>query len=325
MSDLKNEVEALLFSSGKAMSEVELATLTNNQKKNIIKAISELVDNYKNRDSALMVVSEGESWKLIVREKYMNLVVKIISDTELSKSVLETLSVIAWKSPVLQSEVIKIRTNKAYDHIKELVDRDFLIKEKEGRSYKLRVTEKFFEYFDVVGSKGIKEAFKDVKIPVKQEETLGNLEVVKADTDSEEKNLRTKEIFGPHNETLQVISESEVVKIEKSPKLAIDNEFLDEINRKIEEISKRNDEFDNDDVFKKRKEKIEIAVQEGIEERSEQEKQVSEEQTDDSEEIVDETKDEYFGEEKSKEKDTEEEYIDEDNTDEDVPSKMPEV
>ena len=69
-------------------------------------------------------------------------------DTEMTKSVMETLAVIAWKQPIIQADVIKIRTNKAYEHIKELVGMGFVTSEKFGRTKKLKLTQKFLDYFD---------------------------------------------------------------------------------------------------------------------------------------------------------------------------------
>ena len=67
---------------------------------------------------------------------------KIVSETELPKTILETLAVIAWRAPVLQSEVVNLRHNKAYDHISELGDLGFIRKEPQGRSYMINLTEK---------------------------------------------------------------------------------------------------------------------------------------------------------------------------------------
>jgi len=69
--------------------------------------------------------------------------------------------VIAWKYPIVQSDLIKIRHNKAYDHIKMLSEREFIAKEKSGRTYKIKLTPKFFEYFDLP-SNDAKQAFRKV-------------------------------------------------------------------------------------------------------------------------------------------------------------------
>ena len=49
----------------------------------------------------------------------------------------------------MQSDIIKIRSNKAYEHIKELEEMQFLEKVRKGRTYQIKLTKKFFEYFDL--------------------------------------------------------------------------------------------------------------------------------------------------------------------------------
>jgi len=161
--DYKQQIEALLFASGRFMDVQTLLTLTGASGKQVlINNVRKLKEDYDKRNSPMMVVEEKDGWKLTVRETYLPLVRKIVSETELPISVLETLAIIAWKSPVLQSEVVSIRHNKAYEHISELTELGFLRKEAEGRSYRLNLTEKFFEYFDVDGTKDIREVFKKV-------------------------------------------------------------------------------------------------------------------------------------------------------------------
>lgn len=159
----KHQVEALLFSAGKHLDVETLASLTGHTPQEIKQALHALKDEYNAREGALMVVDEGTSWKLHVRERYLHLVRKIVSDTELPRPVLETLAVAAYKSPCLQSEVIKTRGQNAYEHLAVLLDMGFLTREKHGRSFLLKLTDKFFEYFEVEGDKGIRELFKDIK------------------------------------------------------------------------------------------------------------------------------------------------------------------
>ena len=161
--DYKNKVESLLFASGKVMNTDTLLSLTGASSKDVIlNNINILKQEYEQRNSPLMVVEEKEGWKLTVRESYLPLVRKIVSETELPKTILETLAVIAWRSPVIQSEIINIRHNKAYDHIEELEELGFIRKEKKGRSYVLSLAEKFYVYFDVDGAKDIRQVFNKV-------------------------------------------------------------------------------------------------------------------------------------------------------------------
>ncbi len=159
----RDKVEALLFASGKPLDPSFITEVIEaSSKKKVKNALEKLKNDYEERQSPLMMIEQDGLWKLTVREEFLPIVRKIVSDTELPKSVLETLGVIAWKSPTLQSEVIKVRTNKAYEHIDQLEKLGFIQKKKEGRSYKISLTEKFFDYFDV--QKGdIKKMFKDSK------------------------------------------------------------------------------------------------------------------------------------------------------------------
>ena len=159
----KNQIEALLFASGRFMEINTLINLTGASGKQVlINNIEKLKKEYEERESPLMIVEEKDGWKITVRENYLPLVRKIVSETELPKTILETLAIIAWRNPVLQSEVVNIRHNKAYDHIAELVELGFIRKEPKGRSYMLNLSEKFYEYFDVEGSKDIRDVFNKV-------------------------------------------------------------------------------------------------------------------------------------------------------------------
>ena len=163
MEDLKNQLEAILFSVGKKISMEELSKLckVNNQK--IIESkLKELKQDYEKKESSLMLVSEKDNWKLTVRERHLSLIKNLAIDTELNKSVTETLAMIAFKYPVMQSDIIKIRSNKAYDHIKGLEDMQFLEKIRKGRTYQLKLTKKFFEYFDLPEEE-VKNQFKNFK------------------------------------------------------------------------------------------------------------------------------------------------------------------
>ena len=167
MKDLKNRIEALLFSSGKKMSLAEISRLCRIKQEDAAPLLSELKNDYDAKNSSLLLIDEGDGWKLTVREQYSRVVRRIVAETELTKSVMETLAVIAWKVPVLQSDIISIRTNKAYDHLSELENSGFISRSRSGRTKLIKLTERFFNYFDVKNMEAIRERFK-VKEPEPQ-------------------------------------------------------------------------------------------------------------------------------------------------------------
>ena len=110
---LKNKIEALLFSSGKRMSVDEIAKLCNSNIDDVKEALQQLKWDYEEKKSSLMIIEEGNYWKITVKEEHLPLVKSIVTETELTKTLMETLAVIAFKYPIKQSNLIKIRTNKA--------------------------------------------------------------------------------------------------------------------------------------------------------------------------------------------------------------------
>jgi len=163
MSELKRRLESVLFASGKRLTTEELSKLVRERDVERIKqALYELKSDLEKKDSSIMLIEEGDSWKLQVREGYLPFVSKIVTQTELSKTILETLAVIAFKAPVLQSNVVKIRTNKAYRHLDDLEERGYITREKKGRTKLIKLTQKFFEYFDIP-PQALKDKFKGYK------------------------------------------------------------------------------------------------------------------------------------------------------------------
>ena len=109
-----------------------------------------MIKDYNNRDGALNIIEQGSKFKLNIKKSYLYLTEILLSDSELDKPTQETLAVIAYKNPALQSEVIKIRGNGAYDHIKVLKEFDFITTEPMGRTRIIKLTSKFYDYFDIV-------------------------------------------------------------------------------------------------------------------------------------------------------------------------------
>ncbi len=255
---LQLSIEALLFSSGKAIEEAQLASLTGADVKDVKAALHSLADAYASRGTALKLFNEGSAWKLLVKDEHVSLVRRIVADTELTRACLETLAVIAYLHPdALQSKVVDMRGGNSYDHIAELERFGFVNKEKKGRSFALRLTEKFYDYFDVEGQESIRKAFKTVAPSRERQKRLGDLKVVDAlpetkRRDADEKAKRT--LAG-----LEVVDEP-VAKddVEAPAKLEVTREekaaqfdFLSKLDAQISSLSQRNDELDQDELFKR--------------------------------------------------------------------------
>lgn len=226
----KNRIEALLFAHGKYIDEDIICELCGVDKKKLKRLLEELRVDYESRNNALAIFQEGNSWKINVREKYLSIVRKIVADTELPKSVMETLAVIAWKSPIYQSEIVRIRGNKCYDHIEVLEEAGFVTKDKKGRSFVLKTTDKFYNYFEIDHG-NLKSIFEEVKIPLPEEQkTLSEANLVQPNMDIDKK-----------------IEQIEVKKwTQTEEEKQAHDEFLTNIDGKISQVQQKNAQLDEE-------------------------------------------------------------------------------
>ena len=159
-SSAKSKVETILFSVGHKISLDDISRLSRSKKEEVLAALKELQAEYEQKQSSMMLVDEGDDWKFAVRDHLISVVRKIVTETELTKSVMETLAVIAFKYPILQSDLIKMRTNKAYDHLVELEKSGYITRQKHSRTNLIKLTDKFFRYFDLTQEK-LRDQFRD--------------------------------------------------------------------------------------------------------------------------------------------------------------------
>ena len=151
MEDLKNKIEAVLFTVARALTIEEIGRFTGVGSLGLIKdSLQQLKKEYDDKNSSLQITIDQEKLRLNIKKEYLYLTESLLSDAELSKPIQETLAVIAHKQPSLQSDVIKIRGVSAYDHIKILQEEGFITSEKSGRSRIIKITPKFYDYFNVV-------------------------------------------------------------------------------------------------------------------------------------------------------------------------------
>jgi segregation and condensation protein B len=162
MSELEI-IEAALFAAGRAVSLEKLTKITGKPKKTVILAVNELTEAYSSRGSGIEILDLGERYVMQVKPEYSELM-REVAPKELSAPKLRTLSMIAYHQPLLQSDLIDMRGNGAYDHIKDLIERGFVESVPCGRSRELSTTPLFADYFGLKRNdpKAIKEKILDL-------------------------------------------------------------------------------------------------------------------------------------------------------------------
>ena len=144
------KIEAVLYLKGKPVSKKTLSELTNSDIDSVSNAIKKLSDKYSDSSSALEIINNNSLISLELKQS-LNEYVEDLLPAELKTAVLRTLAVIAIKKKLLQSDLIILRGSSAYEHIKELIEKKLIIKrkQKDGRSYWLSLSDKFFQTFAV--------------------------------------------------------------------------------------------------------------------------------------------------------------------------------
>jgi len=139
-------VEATLFVAGRFMSLQELVAVTGINPITLRETLSALQNKYS--EGALTLVSNSENYKLDVNPAYHWLINKLASGkSEFTKAEQETLAIIAYKQPITQSVMVKIRGNKAYEHVKKFMDVGLIKTKRVGHTLQLSLNENFYDYF----------------------------------------------------------------------------------------------------------------------------------------------------------------------------------
>ncbi len=109
--NLENVVEAVLFALGREISINEISSTLAVDKDEISTIIQKLEEKY-NKDNGIVLVKIKDSYQLVTNNKYYSQVSKFIENTKrqnLSSTVLETLSIIAYNPKITKSEIETIR------------------------------------------------------------------------------------------------------------------------------------------------------------------------------------------------------------------------
>jgi len=142
---LKAKIESVLFLTEKPVRAQAIARIVNEDVQLVRKAILDLIQDYEARDGALEI-ADDDGYIIQVKDQYSSIIDEFLP-MELPLALLRTLSAIAIKQPVAQADIIKIRGAGAYDHIKELLQRELINKKEDGRSPLLTTTKQFQDYF----------------------------------------------------------------------------------------------------------------------------------------------------------------------------------
>lgn len=121
-------IEALLFASGEPVALDRLETVLRLGEQDLREAMVSLRESLAARDASFEVVEVHAAFQLRTREEYKGIIqqLKATKPKRLSPPALETLAIIAYRQPIVKSDIEKLRGVDATPTLKTLLDRKLI-------------------------------------------------------------------------------------------------------------------------------------------------------------------------------------------------------
>jgi len=156
MQDAKNIIESLLFVAEEPLSPERLKKILEPAGAGAIaEAIAALRADYDSRQGGFYLAEVAGGYQFRTRPEYTGWIRRMVDPkpVRLSKAALETLAIIAYKQPIIRSDVEHIRGVDCGGVLRQLLERKLIRvlgrKEIPGRPLIYATTRKFLETFDL--------------------------------------------------------------------------------------------------------------------------------------------------------------------------------
>lgn len=161
-------MEAILFTMGESVEVERLAEVIESNVKETKKILAELQSDYENSDRGISIIELDGAFQMCTKADMYEYLIKIAKTHKklvLTDSVLETLSIIAYKQPVTKSEIDKIRGVSCDFAVNKLLEYELIMEvgrlDAPGRPILLGTTEQFLRSFGVKSIEELPEMNQD--------------------------------------------------------------------------------------------------------------------------------------------------------------------
>jgi segregation and condensation protein B len=144
-------IEASLYVTGRPLTFKTIGSVIGARSENKVRSLTRaLIKRYEEMSSALQIIEMNDGRYIMqLKPQYVEAVKRLVKRKILTKGPLRTLAFIAFKQPITQAYVCRVRGKPAYRHIKQLREMGFISEEKLGRTSILKTTEAFADYFNL--------------------------------------------------------------------------------------------------------------------------------------------------------------------------------
>ena len=144
-------IEAALYVTGKPLDLKTLGSVVGFRSEDKVKELARTLKDKYGKDGSSLEVLELSDGRFVMQLKpqYVRHVKRLATRQLLTPGPMRTLSFIAFRQPVTQSYLAKVRGNLTYSHVKQLRETGLIAEEKLGRTKVLRTTPNFSDYFNL--------------------------------------------------------------------------------------------------------------------------------------------------------------------------------
>lgn len=156
---LRSTIESLLFVSGEPMKLARIAKICEVSKDDVATEIEALNNDYKNSERGLAVIKKDDLVQLATSASNAQFVSQLVSGelgSELSRSALEVISIIAYRGPITRSQIELIRGVNCSYVLRSLLVKG-LVERKETADIRGYLYEISFDFLKSLGITGVQE------------------------------------------------------------------------------------------------------------------------------------------------------------------------
>ncbi|MGP8070443.1 MAG: SMC-Scp complex subunit ScpB [Candidatus Bathyarchaeia archaeon] len=164
-------IEAALYVTGKPLDLKTLGSVVGFRSEDKLRELARYLKTKYAADGSCLEVLELSDGRFVMQLKpqYVRQVKRLATRQLLTPGPMKTLSFIAYRQPVTQSHLAKVRGNLAYSHVKQLREIGLITEERLGRTKILRTTPNFADYFNLshepqAQKKQLERLFDDIKM-----------------------------------------------------------------------------------------------------------------------------------------------------------------
>lgn len=152
----KAVLEAILFTMGESVEVERLASVIEEDKKTTRQLLLELKEEYEGKECGITLMELEDSFQMCTRAEMYEYLIKIAKTPRkyvLTDTLLETLSIVAYKQPITRAEIEKIRGVSCDHAVNRLLEFDLIAEvgrlDAPGRPLLFGTTEQFLRSFGV--------------------------------------------------------------------------------------------------------------------------------------------------------------------------------